>query len=207
MKQLMMTGLLFGILGYFLGSILFARLFSEKIRHINIGDISADGNPGTANAFKNAGFLCGVLTLLGDLGKGFLPVYCYIHFVSMPETDTALVSFMLIFVMLSPVLGHAYSVFYHFQGGKCIAVSFGVLLGLAPYLQPALILAVIYISLVLLHIKPNDKCTRLAFPIASLADMIFLKEKTVAIAMLGITTVVLRKQILFKKNLRAERSA
>ena len=206
MKQLMMTGLLFGIAGYFLGSILFAQLFSEKIRHINIEAVSADGNPGTANAFKNAGFLCGILTLLGDLGKGFLPVYCYIRFASIAQTDTSLISLMLIFVMLSPVLGHAYSVFRHFQGGKCIAVSFGVLLGLAPYLQPALILAVIYISLVLLHIRPNDRCTRIAFPMASLVDLIFLKEKTVVIAMFGITTVVLRKQILFKKNLRAERS-
>lgn len=206
MKQIIMTGLLFSIIGYFLGSILFAQFFSEQIKHVNLEKIAADGNPGTANAFKNAGLLCGVLSLSGDLGKGILPVYCFIHSISVQENPPASISLMLVPVMLSPVLGHAYSVFHHFRGGKCIAVSFGVLLGLFPYVRPLLILAAIYIVLVLLRIKPNDKCTVLAFALASLTDLIFVKEKAVLIAMLGITSIVLHKQIIFKKNLQTEHS-
>lgn len=201
MNQIIITGLLFSIIGYFLGSILFAQLFTEKIKHINIESVSADGNPGTANAFKDAGFLCGALTLLCDLGKGTLPVYCYIHSMSEQEGCIGPISFMLVPVMLTPVLGHAYSVFHHFQGGKCIAVSFGVLIGLLPYMpQPLLILAIIYIVLALLRIKPNDKCTMLAFPLASMVSLFLLREKAVVIVMVGITMIVLHKQLVFKRS-------
>ena len=48
-------------------------------------------------------------------------------------------------VLTAPVLGHAFSVFHRGKGGKGIAVSFGVLLGLFPWLTPALVLAGIYL--------------------------------------------------------------
>ena len=46
--------------GYLLGSILFARLFGLLFAHKDITQNTADGNPGTANAFLQGGFLCGV---------------------------------------------------------------------------------------------------------------------------------------------------
>ena len=64
--------------GYLLGSILFARLFGLLFAHKDITQNTADGNPGTANAFLQGGFLCGVCTLLGDLFKGYLPVAWYL---------------------------------------------------------------------------------------------------------------------------------
>ena len=74
----MLTGLFFAISGYLLGSILFASIIS-KLFHKDIISKSPDKNYGTANAFRYGGVLCGALTLLCDMGKGFLPVFIYMH--------------------------------------------------------------------------------------------------------------------------------
>ena len=74
----MLTGLFFAISGYLLGSILFASIIS-KLFHKDIISKSPDKNYGTANAFRYGGVLCGALTLLCDMGKGFLPVLSLIH--------------------------------------------------------------------------------------------------------------------------------
>lgn len=134
--------------GYFSGSILFARIYGSLLNKDIIGK-SKDKNPGAANAFTCGGFFCGTLTLVGDLFKGFIPVFLYLYLTKNAGPGTAL-------VMAAPILGHNYSVFYHFTGGKGIAVSFGCLLGLLPYAVPVLILAGVYITLsVAVVVSPN----------------------------------------------------
>ena len=65
--------LLFLVCAYLSGSVLYARVFGRLFgKDVTLG--SSDGNPGTFNAFQNGGFWCGLLTLLGDLAKGFVPV-------------------------------------------------------------------------------------------------------------------------------------
>lgn len=143
--------------GYFSGSILFARVYGTLFNKDIIVN-SKDGNPGTANAFMYGGKLCGTLTLLGDLMKGFLPVFLYLR-MSGNSAGPGLA-----LVLAAPVLGHNYSVFYHFSGGKGIAVSFGCLLGLFPNPVPALILAVAYISLSLIvRVSPHYYRTLAAY--------------------------------------------
>ena len=63
------------------------------------------------------GFLCGLLTLSGDLLKGFVPVQLYMHNAG---TDAGLA-----LVLAAPVLGHAFPLFYGFRGGKGVATILG----------------------------------------------------------------------------------
>jgi len=70
--------LLYSAAGYISGSILFARVFGAVFKK-DILNQSRDGNPGTANAFMYGGFFCGVLTLLFELLKGFIPVFLYLR--------------------------------------------------------------------------------------------------------------------------------
>ena len=70
----MMEYLFFIILGYLSGSILYARVFGNLLKHENFYLETKDGNPGTANAFMQGGFFCGVCTLCGDMMKGFFLV-------------------------------------------------------------------------------------------------------------------------------------
>ena len=102
-------------------------------------EVSNDHNPGTANAMKYAGVPVGILCLLGDLLKGALPVYVAVGMGLVTDS-------WFLLIMVAPVLGHAYSLFYHGNGGKAIAVSFGVLIGLAP-VQPELLLLLIILYL------------------------------------------------------------
>ena len=123
----MFVAILWAILGYLLGNILFAKVFgilfhcSDKILQCK------DQNPGTANAFLAGGFFCGMLTLIGDMLKGFLPVFLYVQlFMKSDSPDPGL-----ILVLAAPVIGHMFPLLYHFQGGKGIATAFGSLLGLS----------------------------------------------------------------------------
>ncbi len=145
----MLTSLCFTVFGYLSGSILFARVYGALFGKDLISN-STDGNPGTSNAFIYGGMLCGTLTLLGDLIKGFLPVFLYLY-MTRGNTDIYFAP-----VLAAPVLGHIFPCFYRFRGGKGIAVSFGCLLGLLPIPQPLLTLAAIYIILsVVVRISPH----------------------------------------------------
>ena len=125
----------FIIIGYLLGSIMFGYLIPKIFKQVDTKKDSSDGNPGTANAFIQGGMICGICTLLLELSKGFIPVYLAKNSVSPNHI-------LFSFIMLAPVVGHAYPIYTGFRdGGKCIAVSFGSLLGLFPYLQMGLLLA------------------------------------------------------------------
>lgn len=97
MERILALGIIFCIIGYLLGSILFAPFFALHIKKIDLMSSSKDGNPGTANAFMNAGFMCGMLALICDIGKGFLPVYAYLQMVSDQKEFQKYISIILLF--------------------------------------------------------------------------------------------------------------
>jgi glycerol-3-phosphate acyltransferase PlsY len=161
------------LLGYLLGSILFARV-AGALFHRDITGGSPDRNPGTANAFTYGGFWCGLLTLCGDLAKGFLPVFFYLHFGGSRGMGLAL-------VLAAPVLGHLFPLFTGFRGGgKGIAVSFGCLLGLAPDLRPALVLAAVFLffSLVV-RVSPHYHRTLITYLVSSVAMRVLIPARAV----------------------------
>lgn len=161
----MLRVILFVIAGYLSGSVLFANL-SARLFHKDILTKSKDHNPGTANAFMQGGFFCGVVSLMGDLLKGYFPVYLY--FRTGMEQGAALHTIGGILgvaiVLAAPVAGHIFPVFYQFKGGKGIAVTFGCLLGLYPMVAPVLLFAVVFIFLsVILRVSPHYYRTMTAY--------------------------------------------
>lgn len=150
----------FILLGYLSGSVLYARIFLKLFKKEELLAVSRDQNPGTANAFLYGGFWCGMLTLVADLLKGFLPVYLFMRGqgVHYPE------SFMEAFVVAAPVIGHAFPLFYKFQGGKGIAVSFGCLGGMFPLWRPlvALVFFFLFFS-VILRVTPHFQRTLVVY--------------------------------------------
>ncbi len=173
--------------GFMLGGVLFARVFG-KLFHRDVVSGSKDGNPGTANAFVNGGFACGMLTLIGDLGKGFLPVYLYLH-LGEPESRLAF-----IFVMVAPVAGHIFTPWYHFNGGKGIAATFGCLLGMLPAVIPVgvLVVSFLFFSLVL-RVSPHYQRTICTYITAAVLMFILGPDAAVCIGFLIITLLVLFK--------------
>ncbi len=174
------------VLGYLCGSVLFARVFASLLQKGDITGQSSDGNPGTANAFMYGGFRCGILTLCGDMLKGFMPVHMYLKDAGLDFCGPEV-----ILVIIAPVMGHIFSIFNGFKGGKGIAVTFGCLLGLYPDLQPALVLAFMFIffSLVI-RITPHYDRTIWSYRCAAACILLFIKNIYIKTAFLLISLIV-----------------
>ena len=182
--------LMYAVLGYFSGSILFGYWIPLKVENINIYEVSKDGNPGTSNTFAYCGFWCGVAVIVGDLLKGALPVY-----LASRTLSTENILFSLIIVV--PILGTAFPPFwYHLKGGKAIAVSFGVTIGLLPYFWPLVFLAGIYIALsTVIVIRPHRFRSILAFFLFALANIILIRQLALQIGFTLVSAVVIFRHL------------
>ncbi|MBJ6726608.1 glycerol-3-phosphate acyltransferase [Geomonas sp. Red875] len=117
-----MKEILFVLCAYLLGSIptglLLGKAFGIDIRK------QGSGNIGATNVYRTAGKKLGILTLLGDCLKGLLPVLI--------ARAAGLSEAMIAGVALAAFLGHVYTVFLGFKGGKGVATALGVFLGISP---------------------------------------------------------------------------
>ncbi|NWB93432.1 glycerol-3-phosphate 1-O-acyltransferase PlsY [Pseudomonas agarici] len=121
---------LLAILAYLLGSLSFAILLSHLSGNPD-PRMSGSGNAGATNMLRLAGKKLAILTLLGDLLKGLLPVLIA-GFAGLSLQQQA-------WVGLCAVLGHLLPLYFRFRGGKGVATAAGMLLGLYP---PAALLAI-----------------------------------------------------------------
>lgn len=114
----------FIILGYLLGSISTAIIVC---RLLGLPDPRTDGsrNPGTTNVLRLGGKKAAAITLAGDFLKGLLPVLL--------AKVAGASEWGLAGTALAAFLGHLYPVFFGFEGGKGVATSLGVILGLSPW--------------------------------------------------------------------------
>ena len=137
------------ISGYLLGGVMFSRTLPKLFMKKDICKLSDDGNPGSANVFKNCEVGMGMLCLFCDMAKGFLPVILAVLYLDLD-------SFWFAGLLAAPVLGHATAPFYHFHGGKCIATAFGEMIALLPVSRIGLVLAGLYIFFsTIWKISPN----------------------------------------------------
>jgi glycerol-3-phosphate acyltransferase PlsY len=119
---------------YLLGSIPTGFLVG-KAKGIDIRTIGS-GNIGATNVFRHLGTVAGAAVLLADALKGFLAVALVTHLCwrAFGNSGGALArEWLQIVAGLGAVLGHNYTCWLHFRGGKGIATSAGVLVALVPY--------------------------------------------------------------------------
>ncbi len=120
-----MTLMVFILIAYLLGSIPFAVITSRVFR---LPDPRTFGskNPGATNMLRSGNKAAAVLTLLGDAGKGLLVVVLAKHFAPAWGLDDDAIAIM----ALAVFLGHIWSVFLYFRGGRGVATALGVAIGL-----------------------------------------------------------------------------
>ncbi len=124
-----------------------------------------DRNPGTANAFRMAGWRLGVAVLLLDFFKAFIPV-------ALARWSPGFPPEQLFWIALMPMLGHAFSVFLRFHGGRGLVVMFGVWAGLTLFSAP---LVMGLAGIVALFVVKKDEYRSLAIPLALLADLLITR--------------------------------
>ena len=119
----MPTDLALVALAYLLGSISFGLLIARvyggaDLRH------SGSGNIGATNVVRTLGKAAGILTLLGDGGKGLVAVLCALKW--------GQASVLPALAAVAAVLGHMFPLYHGFRGGKGVATALGVLLPTLP---------------------------------------------------------------------------
>lgn len=199
MEVLYWTLLIVG--GFLLGGIMFSQWIPKHLAGKDVCEVSVDNNPGAFNAFKHCGKKIGLLCLFLDILKGFVPALLASLFLSSESIAFSL-------VMFAPALGHAVGLFNHFHGGKCIATSFGVMLGLLPVAWvPIVVLAGLYIFFsTLLKIKNAAKrsvVVYVLFMLISCTVLGVMGQPFVAVGC-GAVSILPIVKFLFTKNGLAE---
>ena len=108
--------------GYVLGSVptgfLIGRAWGVDVRRVGSGNI------GMANVLRTVGKWPAVITMAGDMLKGFVPVFL--------ARTVAENEWVVAVVALAAVVGHCWSIFLGFKGGKAVATGAGTTIALAP---------------------------------------------------------------------------
>ncbi len=125
----MPVGVFIALFGYLLGSIptgiVLTRLFSNVDPRK-----SGSKNIGATNIYRTSGKTLGIMTLVGDMFKGALPIWMATMWTQhdlwgVPDLWIALVG-------LSPILGHIFPIFLGFKGGKGVATALGIYVIISP---------------------------------------------------------------------------
>jgi len=111
------------IIAYLLGAIPTSVIISKDIMKDDIRS-HGSGNPGTTNMIRTFGIGHGILTFIGDVAKGVLGAFVGLWLVG--DSRAMLVG------AVAVVIGHNWSVFLRFKGGKGAATSFGAIIAVFP---------------------------------------------------------------------------
>ena len=128
-QQGLIAGL--AIIGYLLGAVPFGVVISKAMGLPDPRTIGSK-NVGFTNVLRVSGKKAGILTLIGDMGKGWV-----MGFVA---TQLLQDEWAILAVTLAPFLGHLFSPFLGFKGGKGVATALGSVLGVAPLIGLLLLL-------------------------------------------------------------------
>lgn len=117
------------LISYFIGSLPTAYIFGRLIKGIDIRNFGS-GNVGATNALRVLGKGAGLAVLTLDILKGFVAVIFVGNLIG-AKTTVIPEELSRIILGLSCILGHNWTIFLRFKGGKGMATTFGVLLGLS----------------------------------------------------------------------------
>ncbi|WAA13415.1 glycerol-3-phosphate acyltransferase [Fervidibacillus halotolerans] len=129
------------LISFFSGSLMFSYWLG-LLKKKNIKSVG-DGNPGAANLWKAAGYKFGIFGVLLDFLKGYIPIKLILKNELVSDVQWLPIA-------LAPLLGHAFSPFLKFHGGKALAVSFGMWSALTSFhvsFAYAVILAIMFSTL------------------------------------------------------------
>lgn len=151
------------IVAYFLGSFPTSYLVGRVVKGVDIRR-HGSGNAGATNVARVVGTLPGLVVLLVDIAKGWAAAGPLVHWAQQagltlsPETAQAVFG-------LCAVCGHIWSPFLNFQGGKGVATSAGVLLGLSPMLAGAAVAVWVAVAAATRYVSVSSVAAVTAVPL------------------------------------------
>lgn len=189
---------------YLLGSVpfafLIARAYGKDLRTIGSGNI------GATNLARAVGRKWGYACFALDVLKGLAPMA--IVGAAMDVRDNAGHLSLWLLVGIAAIVGHVFPLYLRFKGGKGVATSFGVALGLWPYFTfCALVALAIWIVVVLIwhYVSLASICAAVAFPMALVVGILAVPEwRATSLGPLLIAAVVIPVLVIVRhrENIR-----
>ena len=158
------------VAAYVIGSIPFGAIIG-RLHGVNLRKVGS-GNVGATNVGRALGRKWGILCFVLDTLKGFLPVFLAGMYFFKTATDASDLSLLnqisWLAVAFGAIIGHVFSFWLKFRGGKGVATSLGALLGFYPYFTWAGLIALgIWIIVVLIwrYVSLGSIVSAAAFPV------------------------------------------
>lgn len=180
-----MEYVIFGLIAYILGSIPFALIVGKVGYNIDIRE-HGSGNLGATNAFRVLGTKAGIIVTLADILKGTIATL-----IPLLASFIFDVEVIRLIIGIFAVLGHTYPLFAKFKGGKAVATSAGIILGVNPLLFLAIIITFI---LTLYLFKYVSLASMLTGVIATIIT-IFLHDVLLLILIAILTSFVIYRHL------------
>ncbi|MDY0396461.1 glycerol-3-phosphate 1-O-acyltransferase PlsY [Virgibacillus halophilus] len=152
-----MDYLIYGLIAYLLGSIPFGVIVGKLGYKMDIRE-HGSGNLGATNTFRVLGFKAGTIVIISDILKGTVAALIPLFM----EADVNR-----LIVGIFAVLGHTYPIFARFRGGKAVATSGGIILGVSPTLFIIMVLAFLITLYISKYVSLSSMITGIVAIIAS----------------------------------------
>jgi glycerol-3-phosphate acyltransferase PlsY len=156
-----------GTVAYLLGSIPFGLILVRIFRKQDIRE-QGSGNIGATNVIRSGNKGLGAVTFLLDAAKGFIAVLfawqlaLHTHQTQLQAQNLAATA------AVCAILGHIYTVWLRFKGGKGVATGFGVFLGIAPLSALVALIAFILVFAISRYVSLASIVAAIVFPVAAL---------------------------------------
>ena len=181
-----MITILLMALAYILGSVPNALWIGKVFKGIDIRE-HGSRNTGSTNAARVLGAKLGILTLILDVSKGLVPTLMAILLkADFFENLTRISNLDYVLVGICAILGHVFSIFMNFKGGKAVATTLGVFLILVPK-------AILFAAIVFFLVFTVSRYVSLSSVLAAISLPIFiyfLYQQTIYV-ILGILIAIL----------------
>lgn len=152
------------IIAYLIGSIPTGYLLGKWLKGIDLRQVGS-GNPGATNVARVFGKGYGLLVLIIDALKGYIPARYFITLFNLNVPAGLHTLDLRLLLGVAAILGHIGSIFLKFRGGKGVATSSGVFLAVAPV--PFLITASISLTIIALtrYVSLGSICGAIVLPV------------------------------------------
>jgi len=177
------------VLSYLVGSIPTSIIVARKVRGIDIRHFGS-GNAGGTNVFRVLGWKAGLFVIVMDMAKGLIATMLIARLMYGPipfQNRTPFDDFTVVQIIAgcSAILGHIWTLFAGFKGGKGMATAGGMLLGVAP-LEVAVsfgIFAIVF--LITQYVSLGSLSAAVAFPLT-----MFFRENVFMVDIAGYHTLI-----------------
>lgn len=189
--------ILAAVVGYLVGSVSFGVLVGKALYGDDIRQ-KGSGNAGMTNMMRTHGKLGGILTLAGDMGKGYLAVWCgrWLMMLLLPGLPIFYAGYI---AGIAALIGHAFPLYFKFKGGKGVATGGGVFLACAPIVAGSLIVLFVIISFASRMVSLGSIIVFILYPICTLFYTLFVSGEdplysTVCSAIIGALVVWMHRE-------------